>query len=1168
MLRFFERRRTGADRYQVDIEMSGFVHFDIRTEYSMGSSVVRIPELAALAKEQGHQSLAIADPNLHGMIAFYTECRKHGIKPIIGMSFLAYVDQPLEPKRIVLLCSNEEGYKNLLQLVAKSQRNTESFGAVPFQSILEANSGLIAISGGQLGLIGAALLAERHDFAKQLAGSLKRNFGGRFYIELCRVGRHDEERYIAEAVNLAHDEELPLLATNEVCFLREGDFNIQKIRSCIKTGDRFDNPNRERDCEPTQYFRSGDEMLELFNDLPDAIENTAELARRCHQMVNLGQVYLPTIRLPSNTTVDQELEKRAKTGLEKHLSLCEGTSEKSYRQRLAYELETIQAMGFSGYFLIVQEIVEWAKSKGIPVGPGRGSGSASLVSFCIGITAIDPLEYDLLFERLLNPERVSLPDFDIDFCEERRGEVITHVADTYGQDSVGQIATYNTLAARAVIRDVARVLSKGYGWGDALAKLIPGAPGVTLDKAIEAVDQLRQRVAAEEDVAEVIELSKRLEGMIRSVGRHAGGLVIAPGSLQEYIPFYAESASGTAISQFDKDAVELAGLVKFDFLGLTTLTVIQRTLDTVNENRRKQGERLIEPSDIKLDDQETFKTIQDGRTLGMFQLESEGMRRIIRDLKPDCIEDIVALVALFRPGPLETGGVDRFIKGKHSEEIDYRHPRLEPVLRTTYGEMLYQEDVMNVSRAIAGFSLGQADIMRKAMGKKEPGTMARMRDEFIEGATANEVPAKLAGQLFDQMEKFSGYAFNKAHAAGYAILAFQTAWLKTHHTAPFFAAAMSSCMTETEKLRIYRNDMRESGIALLPPDVNSSEPRFHAFGPDRVGYALAAIKGVGLELSRAIVDERKSSGEFKSLYDFCVRVNHVGRSAMEALIKSGAMDALGELGETSEKIRPNLLAAESQTRLAAETATRQTRTSLNLFDETEAREIALEVSASAWTAKQTMDAQKSALGFRLIGHPTEDYADELPYLCNASVAQLKSKKSEKKNVTVLGVIESVRKRRDRNDKEYATLTVSDHTGSITAWAFADRWVACRESGAEGSLVRVKGDFTPNRGNPDGSLTVTRLTTLDESRYEHKARLVVEMDLEKLTGDRVEKVLSILDEGRGRGATPKLKLLRADWIVDLELGKSWRMNPTDEVVEQLTRELGAGCVRIEYPNQAS
>ena len=1150
--------------------MTTFVHFDVRSEYSMGESVVRLPELAAQASELGQAAVGIADSNLHGMIQFYRTARRFGVKPIIGMGVPAYTNDPSCRARLVLVCMNDEGYRNLLRINAVGQRNETAHGAVPLDQVLQNANGLAALSGGQLGLLGRTLAAEAGLDAFTLAEKFGSAFPERFYVEIARVGRPNEERYIAAAVNLASDLDLPLLATNEVCFLRKDEFAIQKIRSCISTGELFENENRRRDCEALQYLRSSDDMASLFKDLPDALENSAELARRCHQDVTFGASLLPRGALPEGESENDALRRHAKLGLEEYLKtrtpLPRGKTRDDYRERLEYELETIISMGFAGYFLIVEDIVRWAKSSNIPVGPGRGSGSASLVSFAIGITGVDPLEYELVFERLLNPERVSLPDFDIDFCEERRGEVIEYVAEKFGKESVGQIATYNTLAARAVIRDIGRVLGKRYSWTDALANLVPSAPGILLQQAVEQVEQLRRRQQADEDVAEVLELGKKLEGLIRSRGRHAAGIVIAPGRLERHIPFYTETPSGTAISQFDKNDVESAGLVKFDFLGLTTLTIIDRALKAANVVRGSKGEPPLAADDIPLDDLETFRTIQQGRTLGVFQLESEGMRRIIADLKPDCMDDIVALLALYRPGPLESGAVEKYIQGKRSKEnIKYLHPKLQPVLVGTYGEMLYQEDVMNVSRAIAGFSLGEADLMRKAMGRKDPRIMKELREKFVREAAANNVPKPLAGKLFDAMEKFSGYAFNKAHAAGYAVLAFQTAWLKTHYPAQFFAALMSSCMSDSDKLRACVAEVRRCSITMIPPNVNASRARFHATASDRINYALAGIKRVGEDLSEAIVTARESGGEFTSLFDFCKRVTpRVPGIALDALVKSGALDALGGRG-APEDVRPRLLAMGERARLAAESSASPQKAGMSLFDETAERETALEVEATAWTPRQLAEFQQEVIGFRLEGHAVSDYVDELSHLGSLSASQLVRSVPEAK---MLAQIDSIRTSLDRNKQEFARLKLSDHSGQCDALIFSGDWSRVRENVELGSVVLLTGKVGKDRRSDAFLLTVSDIVSIEEARVAARVRIVLTLNASELTDESAATLVSILQNWLGKGREPILEIEQDGWVLQIGLGKGWTVIPSDQLMEELAQGLSQARARFEYSKRRS
>ncbi|MFM8354258.1 MAG: DNA polymerase III subunit alpha, partial [Gammaproteobacteria bacterium] len=843
---------------------SGFVHLRVHSEYSVADGLFKIKDLAVRAAALGMPAVALTDQaNLFAAVKFFQACLEQGIKPILGVD-LQVIDPDGEVTWSTVLAQNETGYRNLLALVSAAYVGAADRGHIPRDLLFTRAEGLIALSGGRSGALGSALLKGDAAAATARASAWSTAFPGRFYIELTRTGRVDEERYIDLAVALAATLDLPVVATNAVCFPTEADFEAHEARVCIHDGRTLDDPRRERRYSEAQYLRTPAEMQALFADLPSAIENTVEIARRCSVEIALGTYHLPNYPVPTGVSLETYLADAAQDGLRRRLIRLSELGELHhpeavYHARLAYELGVINQMGFPGYFLIVMEFIGWAKAEGIPVGPGRGSGSGSLVAYALGITDMDPIGYDLLFERFLNPERVSMPDFDIDFCMEGRDRVIAHVSERYGHDAVSQIITFGTMAAKAVVRDVARVQGKPYGLADKLSKLIPFEVGMTLEKAVAQSKELASFIAENEDVAEIMDMAYTLEGIVRGVGRHAGGVVIAPSRLTDFVPLYVDDQSGGLVAQFDKDDVESAGLVKFDFLGLKTLTIIDWAIAAINAARDPAAERL-QIDRIPLDDPRTFALLHSAETTGVFQLESRGMKDLIRRLVPDRFDDIVALVALFRPGPLQSGAVDDYINRKHGREpVVYPHPDTAPVLAPTYGVMLYQEQVMQMAQVLAGFSLGQADLLRRAMGKKKPEEMAKVRAQFLAGCSAREVDGRLAGDLFDLMEKFAGYAFNKSHSATYALVSFQTAWLKAHYPAEFMAATLSADMQNIDKVVTLVDEARRMGLELLPPSVNRSEFRFSGAG-GRVIYGLGAVRGVGEGPVEALVAARTQGG--------------------------------------------------------------------------------------------------------------------------------------------------------------------------------------------------------------------------------------------------------------------------------------------------------------------
>ena len=911
-----------------------FIHLRLHTEFSLIDSTIRIKKLVSAVTEAGMPAIAVTDQcNFYGLIKFYTAAQSAGIKPIIGADFwLKGESEDDKPSLVCLLAMNHTGYLNIIQLISKGFQEGQYHGS-PYlrrQWVSQYSEGVIALSGGRHGDIGQALLGGRQAEALSLLSAWQQDFPNRFYIELQRTGRENEEVYLHAAVALAAEQQIPVVATNDVRFLTSDEFEVHEARVCIGEGRTLDDPRRERRYSDQQYLRTPDEMVELFSDIPEALANTVEIAKRCNVDIELGKYYLPDYPIPDNFLEDPffkekisyaTLEGYAKQAMQEKWQGKEETDEykdmlqtnvffqkisyeglydrlaiifptkgiekntaeydtelKHYTDRLQYELNIIMQMGFPGYFLIVMDFIQWAKDHDIPVGPGRGSGAGSLVAYSQKITDLDPLEYDLLFERFLNPERVSMPDFDVDFCMDDRDQVINYVAETYGRDAVSQIITFGTMAAKAVVRDVARVQGKSYGLADKLSKMIPMDIGITLQKAYDQEEVLRDFLANDGDAQEIWDMSLHLEGVTRNVGKHAGGVVIAPTKLTDFSPLFCDETGKGLVTQYDKNDVESAGLVKFDFLGLRTLTIIDWAVTMVNHSRQKNNEEPIDIALIDLEDKATFEMLKTAETTAVFQLESRGMKDLIKRLQPDDIEDMTALVALFRPGPLQSGMVDDFINRKHGRaqvaypDAKYQHEKLKPILEPTYGVIVYQEQVMQIAQELAGYTLGGADLLRRAMGKKKPEEMAKQREVFESGAKEQGVDPELAIKIFDLVEKFAGYGFNKSHSAAYAVVSYQTAWLKTHYPAEFMAATMSSDMDKTDKVVTFVEECRSMGLNLLPPDVNIGEYQFTVDKDSNIIYGLGAIKGLGEGPVESIIEARQA-GPFKDLFDFCSRVD-------------------------------------------------------------------------------------------------------------------------------------------------------------------------------------------------------------------------------------------------------------------------------------------------------
>ncbi|MDH3441335.1 MAG: DNA polymerase III subunit alpha, partial [Gammaproteobacteria bacterium] len=934
----------------------------------------------------------------------------------------------------------------------------------------ENAAGLIGLSGGINGDIGRAFMAGQAELAAERLSHWMQVFGDRFYIEVTRLGRPGEEACLQSAINLAAAKSVPVVATNDVRFLSSDEFEAHEARVCIQEGRTLGDADRPRNFTEQQYLRNADEMTALFEDIPEAIENTLEIAKRCSLDLKLGESYLPAFPVPDGQTTEQYLRAKSERGLERFLSAKAareniaaedvGKMAAPYRARLDAELTVICDMGFPGYFLIVADFIDWAKAQKIPVGPGRGSGAGSLVAYVLGITDLDPLQYDLLFERFLNPERVSMPDFDVDFCMEGRDRVIDYVAERYGRDRVSQIITYGTMAARAVIRDVGRVLGHPYGFVDRIAKQVPFEIGMTLDKALEDDEELARMYREDEEVQLLIDLARSLEGLARNAGKHAGGVVIAPSELTDFTPLYCEEGGANLVTQLDKDDVEAAGLVKFDFLGLKTLTIIDWAVQTVNA---LDSSRKLDISSIPLDDPKTFQLLQACRTRAVFQLESRGMRDLVKRMQPDQFDDLVALVALFRPGPLQSGMVDDFLSRKHDvnkADIDYLHPDLRSVLEPTYGVILYQEQVMQIAQVLAGYTLGGADLLRRAMGKKKPEEMAKQREVFIEGSTTRGVAKSTATRIFDLMEKFAGYGFNKSHSAAYALLAYQTAYLKAHYPAAFMAAVMSADLDHTDRLVMIKDDCRKLGLNLMGPGINRS---LYPFSVDRDGailYGLGAIKGVGKAAVDAIVTEREANGPFRSLNEFCRRVDleKVNRRALEAMIKSGAMDDFGLSRRQLVQGLPEALKSadqEARARAAGQN---------DMFGIAEREAVADEVvqeRQEEWSEREFLANEKEALGLYLTGHPFDAVRQDARFLVDGKLADIASEPppqtaagernyaQPRREVAVAGLIMDVRKRGNR-----VTVVLDDDSGRLEVSLFNEAYQEFRHLLAKDEIVVV------------------------------------------------------------------------------------------------------------------
>lgn len=1114
-------------------------------------------------------AVALTDmANLFAVVKFYRAAFALGIKPLIGSD--VWIENSADhnkPFRLLLLCQNIDGYRNLSRLLTRAYAEGQHSGrpCISRQWLDQFSDGLIALSGAHQGDVGQALLSNNKSLAIDLLADYRQLFGDRFYIELQRTGQPYQEEYIHSAVSIAAEMSIPAVATNHVHFLTSDEFEAHEVRVCIQDGRVLNDSRRPKRFTEQQYFRSTDEMSEVFADIPEAISNTLEIARRCNLKLNFGEYFLPHFPVPEGSTVDDHLRGESAAGLENRLKLIEISGELQdkavYIERLKRELDVIIEMGFPGYFLIVADFIQWAKQNDVPVGPGRGSGAGSLVSYSLGITDLDPIKYELLFERFLNPERVSMPDFDVDFCMEKRDRVIEYVADRYGHDKVSQIITYGTMAAKAVVRDVGRVLDHPYGFVDKLAKLIPFEIGITLDKALEIEPDLKVRYDKEEDVRELIDMARSLEGLSRNAGRHAGGVVIAPSALSDFMPLYLEQGGKQAVSQFDKDDLEAIGLVKFDFLGLRNLTIIDKAVKTINAQRTELGESPLVIEQLPIDDEQTYDLLKSCKTTALFQLESRGMKDLILRLKPDNFEEIIALVALFRPGPLQSGMVDDFIDRKHGRaRVEHPHPSLARILEPTYGVILYQEQVMQIAQELSGYTLGGADLLRRAMGKKKPEEMARQRDGFVKGAVERwqDMSQKKAEYIFDLIEKFAGYGFNRSHSAAYALIAYQTAWLKAHYPAAFMAAVLSSDMDNTDKVVTMIAECRDMGLEVSAPDINRCHYEFVATNDEAVHYGIGAIKGIGESAVESITGARESGGPFTSLFDLCQRIDlrKANKRTLESLIRSGSLDELGTHRASLMATLNTALQAAGQLNKDQEAGQSDMFGSGDLKTPTHEY-----VPVPEWSEEHRLEGEKDTLGLYLSGHPITRFEKELAHITGNTIANLNSSKN---NVMVAGLIVAIRTMQTRRGDRMAFVTLDDRTGRLELAVFSDLYHASRELLTKDALIVVDGQLSVDEYTGGFKMRADKLYTMDEARAGFASRLVIDVNMDIAGNGFVSELKQILTPVVDGPCPVYLSYCNQDAEAEILLGAQWKVNPTANVLKKLEGLAGEEHVHIIYP----
>jgi len=1140
-----------------------FVHLRVHSQYSLEDGLATPAALAARTRELEMPALAITDwHNLFGLVKFIKSAHAKGVKPLVGSDVrLTNPANEVEFSTATLLVQDRTGYLNLCRLISKSfiEGRVQGQPRIRFEWLHGACDGLIVLLGWSSD-VGQALVSGHFEEARRRLVAWCKEFPDRLYIELQRTGRSAETRAENGLLALASELELPVVATNDVRFPAADQFLAHEARVCIHQSRLLDDKHRPHDFVDQQYLKSPAQMEELFSDLPVALDNTVELAKRLNLDLKMGEYVLPEFPVPEGETADDFLRRKTQEGLKARLERygpANDHTEEDYRERVKNELEVIVSMGFSGYFLIVADFIAWARNNDVPVGPGRGSGAGSLVAWCIGITDPDPLRYDLLFERFLNPERVSMPDFDIDFCVEGRDRVIDYVAEHYGRDRVSQIITYGTLAAKAAVRDCGRVLGYNYGFVDSIAKLIPLQLDITLKKALKQEPELKQRFDSEDDTRSIMELALQLEGVARNAGKHAGGVVIAPGPLTDFAPLYTDPRTGSVVTQFDKNDVEAVGLVKFDFLGLRNLTIIDWALKSVNRQRQDEDLDPVTLDDLPLDDVDTFKLLQKAHTTAVFQLESRGMKDLLRKLVPDSFDDIVAAVALFRPGPLDAGMVDDYVERKHGRaRVDYPHPLTEPILKPTYGVILYQEQVMQIAQVVGGYTLGAADLLRRAMGKKDRDLMAQQRAIFVEGAAGQGLRADEAEHLFGLIETFAGYGFNKSHSVAYALVAYHTAWLKAHYPAEFMAAVLSADLDKTDKIANLIEDCRAMQLEVRPPDVNHSQWRFEV-EDGVIRYGLGAIKGVGEGAIEAILAARDRLGRFESLGAMLreVELARMTRKTMETLVRAGALDSIHANRSALLQALPD--AWSSAERHQADSAAGQA----SLFgapagDSSTTPQDDPLPEAADWTSRQRLRAERETLGLYLSGHPMDDLVDEVGGFTTCRLGDIGNRFGDAEPargrrpglpMTLAGLIVTMRRRPGKG----AFVAIDDGSGRVEVAVFDRTLADCADLLVSDEIIVASGKVEIDDFNGGYRMVAEQVLGLDQARQRFARHVHIKLRPSCQPTDIDEQLAATLRPYRN-GETPVI----IDYVngraeATLRLGAGWRVKPCAELLAAMS-----------------
>lgn len=1146
-----------------------FVHLQCQSEFSIKNSLIRIASLVSQAKDAGFNSIALTDDsNLFATLKFYKQSIEAGIKPIIGAQIT--IKQDDESYSVLLLCQDNKGYLNLSQLITRSYLQVQDIDGVSVTSdeLIDHQEGIIMISNAVSGDVGQLLMKDNIEYAQDKALFWKSVFGDRFYLAVQRTERKDDEDHLHKCVNLGSKLDIALVATNDVQFIQSKDFGAHEARICISQGGLLDDTRRQTNYSNQQYLKSAAQMYELFSDLPELLINSSEIAKRCNVHFELYEKnYLPDFPVPEGLTISHYLKDQSLDGLYNRLTGIKVDMD-VYVERLNFELSVITQMEFDGYFLIVADFIGWSKDNGIPVGPGRGSGAGSLVAYALGITNVDPIAHELLFERFLNPERISMPDFDIDFCTERRDEVIEYVANKYGNEKVSQIITYGTMAAKGVVRDVGRVLGHPYGFSDKISKSIPNDLKINLSRALgyfndgdsqESKDkwyseELKTRYDSEESVTTLIDLSLELEGLVRNVGTHAGGVLISPSKISDFCPVYkGPGDSDVVVSQFDMKDVEAMGLVKFDFLGLSNLTVIDKTVKTINSKGLS-----LEPLDIDtlpLDDKLVYALLQRCDTTGVFQLESDGMRGYLKKLQADSFEDIVAMLALYRPGPLGAGMVDDYINVKHGAKVKYPHKMLEEILKPTNGVFLYQEQVMKSAQVMAGYSLGGADLLRRAMGKKIAEEMQKQRAVFVTGAHKNNINEKKANEIFDLIDKFSGYGFNKSHSVAYAYISYQTAWLKAHYPSAFMASVLSGVMDDTDRVAFTVGEIEKMGLTVNGPNVCESDYEFSIQDDKTLFYGLGAIKGVGEALVKTLVDERRLNGEYHSIFDFCQRIDRksLNKRAIEALIYSGSFDCFGIDRAILVKTYPGAVRQAEQKQNDHTSGQSGLFSNVDNHNEYESKY----QESQSLTFREKLLFEKSVMGYYFYSHPVDEYRNDIKHISATLPSKIVYRNN--KEVRVIAMISDLRYRSTRGGGQMVSVTVEDGSTKINAVVFSKVLSSVSDKLIVDNVVLISGKINKDYRD-QWQLVVEKIQSIDEEKMKYAKSFEVALD--NRHHELLGKLSDILLSNKGR-CPVKLNFHLDGSQGDVSLGNKYNVSPNQQLVDEVDTLLGSNLSKIQY-----